>query len=328
MNKDTKLPDGTLTLVLLSVIIASSFIILIYTQTNGIKGLNIELDSIYGQRLEVPICSDFTGDNVPDLVIMVKPHHDSDKIYNVNYGMVKLYNTIARNFVWSLDLKAPPINVYKVFDYDGDGVNDLFLTYGTPNETSSWNDEINYYPGRFGNSFISGSDGSYLKIGGSHENLTNNYISDFLIYDDNFTDNIEDFVVIRLNSIDDNSQSNITAYFWNGTICKNYQFINSSFYDLKIINYLSKKQILAISHDNAFVLNTSTPNNYSIILKINETADEGISYLVLDDLNNDNCSELLLITQNKLKLISGLDGAIINYLNLSSQSNYFEIKKN
>ena len=320
MNKKTKLPSGNLVLILFSVIIASSFIILIYTQTSGIEGFKIEMDSMYGQYLEVPVCYDITGDNISEIVIMVKPHYENDKINDPNYGMVKLYNLKSRSLIWSLDLHAPPIKLYRVFDYNNDGIDDLFLTYGTPNGTLMKYSELKYYPHRFGNSFISGVDGSVLKIDDKYENLTNEYVIDFLVYDENFHDNIEDFIVIKSNSADENSQSNVTAYYWNGTICKNLKFLNYSIRELEIINYLNGKHILATSYSKAFILNTSNPNNYSLILEISGISNSFSSFTILDDLNNDNCSELLIIGENMIKLVNGIDGSVLNYLNISSES--------
>ncbi len=321
MKEPRKKARGTLFLVLLSLIVASSFIILFFTQMTAIKGWEHENPFPFAHDLQTLQCDDMNGDGILDLVTIAEPTETTDEgqILNPYFGMVTLHDGATGAVIWDKILGGPAKKIHQVFDLDGDGLKDFFLTYGTASGNWTTNNRSELIPHMFGNSFLSGRNGTIIPINGE-VNLTNEYVTDILVSDTNFSDEIEDFIIVTSNVTDHPAHSNITAYLVNGSIVRQYQYTKNKVSSISFLNYSSDRFIVGFSENWVFLLNSS--NSVTYTLSWNTTPDINVveEYFILEDLDGDNVSEVLIATHSRLYLLNATRGVIIDSFNNSIES--------
>lgn len=338
--KERETKSINLILVAVSLIIFGSLGIIFITQMELHPGwVWEEKNEMYPIELSVMEAEDTNGDGISELLIYadVLNGREEAAINTPQYGGVFLLSGHNGQKFWSKEYNGPVKGVFQIQDVDGDGIRDFFVEIASvsPNWSGYENNQVEIYQNMFSNEILSGDDGSDVSLlPGVANNFTNFYIKDLIPLDD-LEDDRGDLIFLeaKYNESLDNYRWNITSYFINGTkmlsiyVDDIWLDLNNryDFPGLEIFSYKSESHLLYLGGNSIRLLNLTSSNYFSYIY--NEPLPWSIrSYTIIEDLNSDDISEILIGTENEeILIINGMDGTQIRNFTLLYEYNELKL---
>ncbi len=342
--KEREIKSINLILVAFSLIIFGSLGIVFITQMELHPGWIWEDETEkYSTEFYAIEADDINSDGINDVITYADINHLSSDVnpqYNTTqYGAIFALNGLNGHAIWSKSYMGPVERLFPIMDVDSDGFRDYFVNIAsvTPNWTEY--NQLEIIPNSFTNEIVSGHKGADPSI--LHDiskNFTGSFISDLVSFEDT-TDDFEDLICLEVeyNKTLDRWFWNIASYYVNGTKTHS-KYVDDSWLQfqeqqpipgIEIFQYNEEPQLLYIGGNSIRLLNLSSSNflNYTYNEQL-FTIDGPRTYIIIEDLNSDGISEILIATSDEeIILINGIDGTEIRRFSVPYEIGYTKINE-
>ena len=294
-------------------------------------------------EISIIAADDLNKDNFNDTIAYTNIERQNDEKIGdptdlTNYGKIFGISGLNGVILWEKNCDNPIKRIFELVDINGDGVKDYFADIASvtpdwvrPQPQDDTRPEI--ILDDYTNVIISGNNGSDIPIlTGDLRSFTNFFIHD-AVY---LTDSKADLVFIECKSKGNESQEffyNISSYFVNGSLFDTFNITFGWISERDIIPALDlfpygpKDELLFIDRDKIILFNTSVSNFMNPIYN-ETTTGHNVEYTYIEDLNGDDISEIVLITdEGNVSIISGIDGSAIRMFNIPGEYHSFDINE-
>ncbi|MHA1281787.1 MAG: hypothetical protein ACTSQP_04705 [Promethearchaeota archaeon] len=330
-DKDTKKPRKTsinLILFSISMIIFGSLGLTLITQMEIINGWSWDKYTETPFELKMQRFEDVNGDGVDDIIVNIYQEYKSwkdDKEDKLDFGAVVLLNGKNGSIIWENEYDNPVIKLYQINDVNKDNFKDLLVCKGVAECFED--DSLKLKRNSFENFILSGKDGKRLDNVSSY---TNNFLKNVVVLND-YNDDLEDLIFLEVNysSTLDTYLYYVKGYYINGTLKESlllpdtadgYLFLIQC-PGIHLLDYDNKPQLFLIGSNYFGLINLSASNySFSKMIYFNNTGFDLLNFKVIEDFNSDKTSEILIFTREKILLINGKNGKLINSIEINEQN--------
>ncbi|TKJ24310.1 MAG: hypothetical protein CEE43_01090 [Promethearchaeota archaeon Loki_b32] len=295
-----------------------------------------DIRDVYPTQIYAFSTEDIDGNGVNEIIAYadIGGTDRPDRYPDFQYGGIYCLEGSSGTPLWIREYNGPVKKVFPIMDVDGDGVKDYFMSKGSVG--TNWTRQNSHYepeiiPNMYTNQLISGSNGTDLSILiGDGISFTNFYIHDLIsLYD--LPDLQEDLIVLEGEEYESPYEEetfwmynfSISTYFINGTksisinnTYKGHLNPDSKTPALELFEYTDQSHLLYFSYFTVFLYNLSSNGLLDQIYNIT-SAQQIQEYELIDDLTDDDISEILVITwDGNLTLYDGYDGGILLEFNI------------
>ena len=280
-----------------------------------------ELRETAPTRLHTLEVEDADGNGVNNIIgyADVSGTNEPEAYQTLQYGGIFNIEGSSGKMLWSRVFTDPVRKVFPIMNVNGDDVKDYF--YSQASTTSNLTEQNGYFtpevlPNMYNNKIIDGSNGEDISV-----SFTDYYVHDLVTQD-----SVDELILLECESYevpDGNmtmsyTNSTINVYFLNGTIkssINDFPFGTLRPDDpipaIELFNFTDQSHLLFISSRDLFLYNLSSTKSLELIYNVTFPFwfDE---YAIIEDLNLDGISELLLSTSDgNVTLVDGYSGGII-----------------
>ena len=281
-------------------------------------------------RLYALETEDINGNGVNDIIgyADIQGTNDLEEDQTLQFGGIYSIEGSSGKLLWSRTFTDPVRRVFPIMDVNDDGIKDYF--YSQASITSNVTERFGYIeaevlPNMYINKIINGKNG--LDISTS---FTNNYVHKLVLNPDSQNEFIvleiesEDFTLANITWNEAATNCSIISYYINGTIKNSINDISQgtlrpeqNLPAIELFQFTDQSHLLFVSDRDIFLYNLSSTNFLEQIYNATFPFwfDE---YAIIEDLNSDSISELLLSTwDGNVTLVDGSSGGIIRQFAIS-----------
>ena len=278
----------------------------VYTQDRSARPTQVEIASADG-GLGVIAYTKITDLDPDNVAVNNSPH----------FGSLAYFGRYVAIPSWYKELNGPVQKVFPIMDANNDNIQDYLVCYATAYsdyylDYGRW--KVNLTDHMYGVQLLSGKTGNFIALAtGDNANYTHEEILDVEYFTDT-TDDAEDFICIWID--DENTLTNVSGYFLNGSIKQTLNFSFSKCIGIDLFPIGGETHLLAVGYNHSITKSFFTirnMSNYAQELYTTIIDDEVTNFAAINDLNGDSIPEYILAyNTGKLTLINGSNGIALH----------------